>query len=52
VAPQARAGEVVISQAVYRLVQPEVRITREFEVRLKGIQGLVTLYTAKDLAAT
>ena len=41
---QARGGEVVVSQAVYRLVQPEVRITREFEVRLKGIQDPVTLY--------
>ena len=41
---QARGGEVVISQAVYRLVQPEVRITREFEARLKGIQEPVTLY--------
>jgi len=41
---QARGGEVVISQAVYRLVQPEVRITREFEVRLKGIKEPVTLY--------
>jgi class 3 adenylate cyclase len=41
---QAQGGEVVISQDVYRLVQPEVRITRKFEVRLKGIQGPVTLY--------
>ena len=41
---QARGGEVVVSQAVYQLVQPEVRITREFEVRLKGIQDPVTLY--------
>ena len=40
---QARGGEVVVSQAVYRLVQPEVRITREFEVRLKGIKEPVTL---------
>jgi adenylate cyclase len=41
---QARGGEVVVSQAVYRLVQPEVTISREFEVRLKGIQDPVTLY--------
>jgi class 3 adenylate cyclase len=41
---QARGGEVVVSQAVYQLVQPEVRITRKFEVRLKGIQDPVTLY--------
>jgi class 3 adenylate cyclase len=41
---QARGGEVVISQAVYRLVQPEVRVIREFEVRLKGIKEPATLY--------
>jgi adenylate cyclase len=41
---QARGGEVVVSEAVYRLIQPEVRIPREFEVRLKGIQAPVTLY--------
>ena len=41
---QARGGEVVVSQALYRLVQLEVRITRQFEVRLKGIQDPVTLY--------
>ena len=41
---QARGGEVVVSQAVYQLVQAEVRVTRKFEVRLKGIQDSVTLY--------
>jgi len=41
---QARGGEVVVSQAVYQLVQPEIMITRKFEVRLKGIQDPVTLY--------
>jgi len=41
---QARGGEVVVSQAVYQLVQAEVRVTRKFEVRLKGIQDPVTLY--------
>jgi adenylate cyclase len=40
---QARGGEVVVSQAVYGLVQPLVRVTREFEVRLKGIKEPVTL---------
>jgi adenylate cyclase len=45
---QARGGEVVISQAVYRLIQPEVRITREFEIRLKGIQEPVTLYVIES----
>ena len=48
---QARGGEVVVSPAVYQLVQPEVRITREFEVRLKGIQEPVVLYVVKGLAS-
>jgi adenylate cyclase len=42
---QARGREVVVSQAVYALVHPKVTISREFEVRLKGIQNPVTLYT-------
>jgi adenylate cyclase len=41
---QARGGEVVISQDMYRLVQGEVAITREFQTRLKGIHDPVTLY--------
>jgi class 3 adenylate cyclase len=41
---QARGGEVVVSGDFYRLVQPEVRVTRKVEVRLKGIQEPVTLY--------
>ena len=41
---QARGGEVVVSQAVYQLVQAGVRVTRKLEVRLKGIQDPVTLY--------
>jgi adenylate cyclase len=41
---QARGGEVVVSADFYRLVQPEARVTRRFEVRLKGIQDPVTLY--------
>jgi class 3 adenylate cyclase len=46
---QARRGEVVVSQDFYRLVQPEVRVTRKFEVRLKGIQAPVTLYAVGQL---
>jgi class 3 adenylate cyclase len=46
---QARGGEVVISATVYRLVQAEVTITREFEVRLKGIQEPVTLCVVDKL---
>jgi adenylate cyclase len=41
---QARGGEVVISEAVYRLVQPQVTVSRQFEARLKGIQDPVALY--------
>jgi len=47
---QARGGEVVISAAVYQMVQAEVNITRKFEVRLKGIQEPVALYVIKGLA--
>jgi class 3 adenylate cyclase len=49
---QARGGEVVVSEAVYRLIQPEVRITRKFEVRLKGIQDPVTLYAVGQLTTS
>jgi adenylate cyclase len=45
---QARGGEVVISQAVHQLVQSAVRVTREFEVRLKGIKEPVTLCAVSD----
>ena len=41
---QARGGEVVVSEYFYRLVQPEVRVTRKFEVRVKVIQEPVTLF--------
>jgi adenylate cyclase len=41
---QARGGEVVISEAVYRLVQSEVTVSRQFEARLKGIQDPIALY--------
>ena len=46
---QARGGEVVVSQAVYDLVQHKVTITREFEVRLKGIHDPVTLYALEQV---
>jgi class 3 adenylate cyclase len=46
---QTRGGEVVVSHDVYRLVQNEVTITREFEVRLKGIQEPVALYGVDKL---
>jgi adenylate cyclase len=46
---QARGGEVVISEAVYRLVKPEVTVTREFEARLKGIQEPVAMYAVGQI---
>jgi len=46
---QARGGEVVISAAVYQLIRAEVTITREFEIRLKGIQDPITLYAVGQL---
>ena len=49
---QARDGEVVISAAVYQLIQAEVTITREFEVRLKGIQDSITLYAVGQLTTS
>jgi len=47
---QARGGEVVVSEAVHRLIQAEVTITREFEAHLKGIQDPVNLYAVGQLA--
>ena len=46
---QAQGGEVVVSQSVYRLFHSEVKISRKFEVRLKGIQDPVTLYAVGSL---
>jgi adenylate cyclase len=48
---QARGGEVVISEAVYRLVQSEVMVSRVIETRLKGIQEPVTLYAVGQLTS-
>lgn len=47
---QARGGEVVVSDAVYRQVHPEVVVKREFRPRLKGIQEPITLYVVEKLA--
>ncbi len=49
---QARGGEVVISEEVYRMVQSKVTVSRVIETRLKGIQGPVTLYAIGQLAST
>lgn len=48
---QAQGGEVVISDAVYRHVEQEVAVRREFRVRLKGVQEEATLYVVDHLAA-
>jgi adenylate cyclase len=48
---QARGGEVVISEAVYRLVQSEVTISRVIETQLKGIQEPFTLYAVGQLTS-
>jgi adenylate cyclase len=48
---QARGDEVVVSEALYRLVQPHVVIKRQFQTRLKGIQEPATLYVVEKLAA-
>jgi adenylate cyclase len=49
---QAQGGEVVVSEAVYRLVQNEVAIIREFEARLKGIREPVALYVVNRLVTS
>lgn len=47
---QAQGDEVVISEAVYRLVQPDLTLKRQFQARLKGIQEPVNLYVVDRLA--
>ncbi len=47
---QAQGGEVVISDAVYHYVEPELVLKRQFETHLKGIQGPVNLYVVQGLA--
>ena len=49
---QARGGEVVISQDVYRLINGEVLVTREFQTRLKGFHEPVTLYAVRGMNAS
>jgi class 3 adenylate cyclase len=41
---QAQGGEVMVSDAVYRRLGAEVKVTRSLETRLKGIHEPVTLY--------
>jgi adenylate cyclase len=48
---QAQGGEVVISDAVYRHVEQEVVVKREFRVRLRGVQEEAILYVVDHPAA-
>ena len=41
---QARGGEVVVSESVWRQAGPVLAVQREIRTRLKGIQEPVTLY--------
>jgi adenylate cyclase len=49
---QAQGGEVVISDAVYRHVEQEVAVKREFRVRLRGVKEEATLYVVDHPAAS
>ena len=40
----AEAGEVVISDSVYKHVPNDVRVKREFRIMLKGVREEATLY--------
>jgi class 3 adenylate cyclase len=48
---QAKGGEVVVSEAVWRHTGQFLAAQREFQTRLKGIQEPVTLYVVADLIA-
>jgi class 3 adenylate cyclase len=45
---QARGGEVMVSEAVYRRLGEGVEIKRTIEARLKGIHAPVTLYAVSE----
>ena len=47
----AEAGEVIVSDAVYRYVQKEVKVARKFRTTLKGVQEETTLYAAEASTA-
>ena len=49
---QAKGGEVVVSEAVWRHAGRYLAVQREFQTRLKGIQEPVTLYVVADLSVT
>jgi len=48
---QAQGGEVIISSSVYRHVQPDLVVKREFRTQLKGIERAVRLYAVEGLVA-
>jgi adenylate cyclase len=47
---QAQGGEVIISESIYHYLHHDLVVKREFEAQLKGIQGVITLYTIEELA--
>lgn len=49
---QAKGGEVVVSEAVWRHTGQFLTRQREFQTRLKGIQEPVTLYVVAALSVT
>ncbi len=44
----AEEGEVVISHSVYKHVQKDVKINREFRINLKGVKDEATLYGVRE----
>jgi class 3 adenylate cyclase len=45
---QAQAGEVVVSEAIYRETQAGLIVTRMINTHLKGIEEMVTLYAVQE----
>jgi adenylate cyclase len=46
---QAKGGEVVVSEAIFRQVETEAVVARKFQTRLKGVQEEATLYVLAGL---
>jgi class 3 adenylate cyclase len=45
---QAQPGEVVVSEAIYRLTHAALDVTRVITTHLKGIEEMVTLYAVRE----
>ena len=45
---QAQSGEVVVSEAIYRLTRDALDVTRVITTHLKGIEEMVTLYAVQE----